>query len=158
MPIECALFYNDAMGIKGSNIKGGREDSSAVIEFNHKVRSPRDVHTGMASGSRVHGTVRVLKPVDAASPLLFKALCRNDVLPELEVKWYRVVDGVETEYYHHKLSNVRVVSVEDVLLNSKDKAQEHMPHAEEVELGYEKITWTYDDGGLEYEDDWRASA
>jgi type VI secretion system secreted protein Hcp len=158
MPLECALYYTDALGIKGSNIKGGREDSSAVIELNHEVRSPRDVQTGQATGARIHSPVRILKEVDAASPLLYKALTRNEILPELEIKWYRVVDGVETEYYHHKLKNVRVVSVEDVLLNSKGTEFEHMPHVERVALGYEEITWTWDDGGLEHSDNWRAAA
>lgn len=158
MPLECALFYNDAQGITGSNIKGGRADSSAIFEIHHQVESPRDRQTGLATGARIHGTFRVLKQIDKATVLLWKMLCENQILPELEFKWYQVVEGVETEYYHHILRNARVFLMETYLPNTKSPELAGLPHVEWVEFGYEQIEWTWDDGGLTHTDDWRKSS
>jgi type VI secretion system secreted protein Hcp len=157
MPLECALYYSN--GITGSNSKGGREDSSVVIEFDHMVYSPVDTHSGSMTGARVHGPVMVTKEIDKASPLLYKAATTGETLSELRVEWFRITpEGVEEMYYKHTLRNVKVTSVEEVLPNTKDPALERQTHLEKLKLMYEEIEWEFVDGGLLHMDTWRKGA
>ena len=80
MALEAALYY--PKGIVGSNTKGGRDESSAVIEFEHEVYSPTDDQRGIVSGARVHGNVILTKEIDTASPSLYQACCNGETLDE----------------------------------------------------------------------------
>lgn len=156
MPLESAVYYSN--GIKGSNTKGGREDSSAVIEFDHEVYSPTDQQRGTVSGSRVHGAVNIMKEIDTASAPLYQACCSGQTLDELTVEWYRInPSGEEELYFTHTLSNVKVAAVEQVLPNTKDPAKEKQTHLEKLKLLYEKINWKHEEG-YEYEDAWTVPA
>lgn len=152
MPLEIAVTYSN--GITGSNTKAGRADTSAVIEFNHKVYIPVDEQMGTPTGTRVHCPVIFVKPIDAASPLLYKACCNGEILDELLFDWYAIQEGAEAIYYSTKLTNVMVSSVEDVLPNTKDPTKEKQVHLERVELRYGDIEWEYKDGGIIHMDSW----
>lgn len=155
MALEGALYYSN--DIVGSNTKGGRDTSSAVIEFDHQVYSPTDAQRGIVSGARVHGAVEVLKEIDTASANLYKACCNGETLDELKVEWYRInPTGQEELYFTHTLTNVKVASVEQILPNTKDKAKEQYRHLERLKLLYEKINWKHEEG-YEYEDAWTAA-
>jgi type VI secretion system secreted protein Hcp len=152
MPLECALYYSN--GIKGANTKKGRVDSSAVIEFNHEVYTPRDTQRGVATGARVHGTVDLVKEIDTATPSLYQALCTAQLLDELRVEWFRINSmGQEELYFTHTISGVRVTAVEGYLPNTKDPAKERQTHLEKWHFSYEKINWRHEEG-FEFEDMW----
>lgn len=160
MALECALFYVDAEGITGDNTIAARADSSEVVEVHHSVRKPTEVHSGRASGARVHGPLRVLKRLDKATPLLFKALVTNQVLPTLELRWYRpspAGTGEIEHYYTIKLTDAAVTLVQAWLPNTVDPTVAHYTSMEWVEFNYRKITETWVDGGIEHEDDWTAA-
>lgn len=153
MPLECALYYSN--GIKGSNTKKGRPDSSVVIEFDHEVYSPIDTQRGTVSGARVHGAVELVKEIDTASASLYQAACTGQILDEFKIDWYRInPTGTEEVYFTHLLKNVKVASVEQYLPNTKDPAKERQTHLEKLQLLYEQITWTHVDG-FEYTDSWK---
>ena len=161
MPLECALYYTN--GIVGSNSKRGRADSSAVIEFNHEVYSPIDTQMGSVSGARVHGAVEFVKPIDAASPLLYKHATTGEQIDELKFSWYNInpTNGQEEVYFTHTLTNVKVAAVEQTLPNTKDPSKEKLVHMEKVQVLYEKINWHYQDAegkNLEHEDSWKEFA
>ena len=133
MALEGALYYSN--DIVGSNTKGGRDDSSAVIEFNHKVYSPTDAQRGIVSGARVHGAVEVIKEIDTASANMYKACCNGETLDELKIEWYRInKTGQEEAYFTHTLTNVKVASVEQILPNTKDKSKEQYRHLEREQI------------------------
>jgi type VI secretion system secreted protein Hcp len=156
MPLECALYYSD--GIKGSNTKAERTDSSAVVEFDHEVYSPTDQQRGTVSGSRVHGQAKVTKEIDTASAPLYQACCTGQTLDELKIEWYRITpEGKEELYFTHTLSGVKVAAVEQILPNTKDPAKEKLTHLERLKLLYEKINWKHEEG-YEFEDAWTVPA
>ncbi len=150
MPQDCALYYSN--GITGSNDKEDRQDSSIVIELNHKVYIPHDKSTGRFSGSRVHNPVILIKELDKATPSLYKACAEGERLDELVVNWYKTVDGKDVLYFKTKLRQVRVVSVEDICPNTKDPTQDSKQHLEKLELAYTQIEWEFVDGGFKYTD------
>ena len=154
MPMECALFYSN--GIKGSNTKGGREDSSAVIEFNHEVYRPVDPQKGVVQGTRVHKAIDLIMELDTAVPSLYKSCCKDEQLDELVVKWYDTKDQL---YFTHTLKKATVASVEVILPNTKDPSKERSPHLVRMRLQYEEIEWNHVGGkGLQYPDAWKKAA
>ena len=158
MPIPAYMWIKDENGseIKGSVDVAGREGSIEVIEFNHEVRIPTDPDTGKLTGTRKHESLTVVKSFDAASPYLYKAVCEGQTFKEVELKWYRIDDtGSETEYFNHKLEGVKVCSVKPVMNNVKLAEYERLVHMEQIQLRYQKITWTYVDGNLEASDSWK---
>ena len=69
---------------------------------------------------------------------------RGPDLQKVEIKWYRIDDtGTETEYFNHKLEGVKICSVKPIMYNVKDPSKEKYVHLEEVQMRYQKITWTY---------------
>ena len=158
MPIPAYATFKDNSGgdIKGSVKIAGREGSCEVMEFDHDVYIPTDMHQGgKVMGVRVHEPVRLVKAIDAASPYLYKACCRGETLAEVEIKWFQIdPTGAETEYFTHKLKDVKVAKVHALMPNTKDPDKERYVHLEEVSLVYSSITWKYTDGGVEFEDAW----
>lgn len=162
MPLTAALSYSD--GITGTNSMaeiGGVDTSetSEVYEYEHKVYSPIDLNTGAVQGSRVHGALKITKPVDTATAPLYQALCQGQTMEEFVLHFFRVnaVDGTVEEYWTITMTNVKVASIQPGLPNVKDEALLNIPLMEDVEFLYEKITWMHTDG-FEYEDTWAAPA
>jgi type VI secretion system secreted protein Hcp len=160
MPIPAYAYFKDDSGgdIRGSVKVSGREGSCEVMEFDHEVKIPTDPHNGRLTGVRVHQPVKLVKSYDSASPYLYKACCNGQTLQEVEIRWYMIDDtGAETEYFTHKLKDVKVSEVRALMPNTKDPDKERYVHLEEVSLVYSSITWTHIDGGIEFQDDWQAA-
>ena len=84
-----------------------------------------------------------------------KAVATGQTLKTAEFRWYRINDaGQEVEYYNMRLDNIRVVSVTPLMHDIKDPSKEKHNHLEVVELRYDKITWTYCDGNIQFADCW----
>lgn len=157
MPIPAYATFKDSGGgeIKGSVTISGREGTSEVMEFEHDVHIPTDRQNGRLTGVRVHSPVKLIKSYDSASPYLYEACCTGQTLKEVEIKWFEIDEtGAEKAYFTHKLENAKVSAVRAMMPNTKDPDKERYVHLEEVSLVYEKITWAYVDGGIEYQDDW----
>ena len=158
MPIPAYMWMKDDAGsdVKGSVDVAGREGSVEVLEFNHQVRIPTDPDTGRLTGTRKHEAITLVKAFDASTPYLYKAVCEGQTYKEVEIKWYKIDDtGTETEYFNHKLEGVKVCSVKPIMYNVKDPSKERYEHLEEVQMRYQKITWTFVDGNLQASDAWK---
>lgn len=143
--------------IKGSVTQSGREDSIMVIGFSHQIVAPRDAASGLPSGKRQHKPIIITKEVDKSSPLLYNVLVQNENISEWSLKcWRPSTTGQEEQYYTIDLVNASIASIQLEMLNNK--YQDNMQHKERehVAFAYQKITWTYEDGGITAEDDWEA--
>ena len=153
------MWMKDETGkeIKGSVEVASREGSIEVLEFGHEVRIPTDPDTGKLTGTRKHEALTLVKSQDASSPYLYKAVCEGQTFSEVEIKWYRIDEaGSETEYFNHKLKNVKICSVKPIMYNVKDPGKERYVHLEQISMRYETIIWTYLDGNLQASDSWTA--
>ena len=158
MPTPAYMWMKDPSGadVKGSVDVKGREGSVEILEFEHEVRTPTDPDTGKLTGTRKHESVRFQKAFDASSSYLYDAVCKGKTYKEVVIKWYQInAAGVETEYFSHKLEDVRICSVRPLMHNVKDPSKEKYAHMEEVEMRYAKITWAYADGNLQASDAWQ---
>ena len=142
--------------IEGGNIQKGREGWIEVLEFEHVIRSPRDISTGQAAGKRQHGPLKIVKAIDKASPLLFNALVTNENLSSIEFKFF-LIDrtGAEKNYYTIKLGDATISEIKAYMPNARDPNKDRYGHHEEVAFTYDKITWEHD-GGIMAEDSWLA--
>jgi type VI secretion system secreted protein Hcp len=157
MAIPAYAWFKDDGGadIKGSVDIEGRQGSVEIVEFDHQVRIPTDANTGKLTGTRVHEPMTLVKQVDSSSPYLYKAVTSGQTLQSVEIKWYMINPaGQEVEYFNHKLDKVKVISVKPVMHNIKEPSKEKYNHLEEVEMRYEKVTWTYKDGNIIHADSW----
>ena len=161
IPVYLWLKDDGDADIKGSVNVQDREGSIEVVAQDHSLYIPTDNNTGKLTGTRVHTPFCFSKEIDASSPYLYKAASTGQTLKSAEFKWYRINNGgQEVEYFNVKLENVKVVKVRALMHDIKDPAKEKQGHLEQVELRYEKITWTYKDGNIIHSDAWneRASA
>lgn len=157
MAIPVYLWLQDDGGaeIKGSVDVQKREGSIEVVAQDHSLYIPTDNNTGKLTGARVHTPFLFSKEIDASSPYLYKAVTKGQTLKSAEFKWYRIDDaGQEVEYFITKLESVKVVKVAPKMHDIKDPTKEKYNHLEQVELRYEKITWTYKDGNIIHSDSW----
>ena len=141
--------------IKGSVTQKGREDSIMVIGFNHEVVAPRDAASGLPTGKRQHKPLTITKELDKSSPLIMNVLTNNENISEWELRfWQPSKSGQEVQYYTIQLINASVAGIRTEMLNNK--YPENMQHRERehVSFTYQKIIWTWEDGGITAEDDW----
>ncbi len=141
-------------GIEGSCRVADRDGTIEVIAFNHSLVLPVNELDGAITGNRRHGHVEIVKLFDKSSPLLYESLVNGKQIPSGKLSWYTVDEmaGIEKEYFTHEWQVMRVVSVEPFMLNCH--AHPEMNHMERVRFRYEKIIWTYVDGGIIAEDSW----
>ncbi len=136
------------------NIKG-TEGSSIVYSLEHRVHNPVDPATGLTTGRRQHDPVSLLKRKDKATPKLLQALVQNENL-QVQFKWFRpnTRGAGQVHYYTVKLSDARLVSIKEMLPSTIGEEAKQWHPLEEVQMTYNKIEWTWEDGGITSMDDW----
>ena len=139
--------------IEGEVTLAGREGQIEVDSFGYNVSAPLDTATGLPTGKRQHRPVRVLKPIDKASPLLFNALVNNENLTNVTIRFWRPSQsGQEVQFYTVELVNASIVSITPS--HSSTGAGLADPMREVVSFTFQKIIFTYENGGITGEDDW----
>ena len=152
--------------IAGSVIQKGREGSIAVQYLQSKIVSPRDPASGLPTGKRQHEALVFRKSVDKSTPKLLTALVNNENLSEAHFKFWRATAQIaaETQYFTIDLTNASLASSN---LYHPDSMDGTAPAAgvglsgggnelEEWSFTYQKIQWTWVDGGITAEDDWES--
>ena len=158
--VHCYLKANgqDIQG-ESTQLSQGRENSIECVEFRDKVRTAREHGSRAAVGRRVHEPIVIVKRVDKSTPLLAKALCRNEKI-DAEFKFFRpnpAGDGTTEQFFTVKIENGRVDSIERHSPNAFDPAESKNPPFETVTFVYAKITWIYTPTGAEFVDTWSNS-
>jgi type VI secretion system secreted protein Hcp len=151
--------------IKGSVIQKGREGLIAVLSVNHEIISPRDPASGLPTGKRMHKPFTVRIGLDQSAPLLYNALTQNENLSNATFKFYMnrlgAISGVGTEsnlfnivLTNASIASIRLVSEDDA--KAPGTALQKTNAQLEVSFTYQKIAWTWVDGGITSQDDWEA--
>jgi type VI secretion system secreted protein Hcp len=164
------MTYAYLVGQKSGQVKGGitqkgREDTIGVIAITHSVTSPRDPQSGLPTGKRMHKPWTFTKELDKASPVLFNILVTNETITSATFKFWAqtlktgtgTASGTEVQNYTVKLTNANIASLDFRQPNIRDPALVKYAEYEEIALTYQKIEWTWTDGGLMASDDWEAA-
>jgi len=140
--------------IKGSVTQKGREGRIMVIAVNHGLLSPRNAASGLPTGKRQHRQFVITKELDKSSPLLYTMLVTNENLVDCELQfWQTAATGTEVNHYTVKLTNANITSIEFRMPNNKDPQVMKLAEYEEVAFTYQKIQWTWNEGGITASDD-----
>ena len=101
--------------IKGDCEQGGdKKDSILVYATEHKVEIPKDTHTGLPTGQRIHHPYKITMAKSQASPKLYKACCTGEQL-DVTLDYYRIKpDGTEEKYFTVKMENAIVVEMDQL--------------------------------------------
>lgn len=155
MPAHMELEGKNQGKIEGSCEMQGREGTILVYAMNHKLHIPRDTHSGLPTGKRVHEPLTILKEFDKSSPKLYQALCTGEQFSNVTIKWYRIdPSGTEEHYFTTKLEDAIIVDMKPFMPETFLPANEPFKHMEQVSFTYSKIVWTWEPDGIEAEDSW----
>lgn len=126
---------------------GGADNRMDVLSFSSSIVSPRDAASGLPTGKRQHKPFTITKRIDKASVQLFQALVTNERLNTVEFDLLSRAGG--PAYATVKLTNASVAS-----RTAGDAGKTNHHDLETIEFTYQKIEWTFVDGGITAEDDW----
>ena len=134
--------------IKGSVTEKGKEGAIKVATCQNSNLSPRDAASGQATGKRQHKPVTIYKEVDKASPMLMKAFSEKENLTEVTLTYYRAGKKGATEKWY-------TITLKEVLISGlKSPSDNKGQTQEEISFTFQKIEWTWFDGGITATDDW----
>jgi type VI secretion system secreted protein Hcp len=144
--------------INGPVTEKGRENSILVRAFKNEIDSLLDPASGLPTGKKTHNPIRILKEVDKTSPQLWSALANNENLTRWVLKfWAPSASGVEEQIYTIELTNASIASIKEYMEDNEDPAKAKLPLLEEIRFTYQKIQWTWLQGGtVTAEDDWES--
>ena len=135
--------------IMGGNVKqGGASEEIPLLSVIHNVSSPRDAATGLASGKRQHGTITVVKEIDAASPKFAQAFDTNEVLREVVIAYRSGGTGAAAG----KTKTAQRI----MLTNATITGLQKVGNTERITIDYLQIEVTYVNGSKAATDDWDA--
>ena len=126
--------------------------------------TPRDVASGLPTGKRQHKPLTITKELDKSTPLLYNILVNNENISEWKLEFWtpqqKAAAGVGTEVQHYtiELTNANICSIQQYMLNNKDPELMKYQTMEKVSFTYQKIVWTWVDGGITAMDDWETPA
>jgi type VI secretion system secreted protein Hcp len=134
-----------------------------VIAVSHSIVSPRDPQSGLPTGQRLHKPFVFTKELDKATPLLYNIICTNENITSAIFKFWSpqksiATQGTGSEFQHYtvELTNANIASYDFRMANIRHPDLVKFAEYEEVALTYQKIQWTWNDGGITAADDWQA--
>ncbi|HDS6879366.1 TPA: Hcp family type VI secretion system effector, partial [Escherichia coli] len=135
----------------------GHEDEMLVQEFLHNVTVPTDPQSGQPSGQRAHKPFIFTVALNKAVPLLYNALASGEMLPKVELHWWRTsVEGKQEHYFTTRLTDATIVDMNLHMPHCQDPAQREFTQLLAVSLAYRKVEWEHIKSGTSGADDWRA--
>ena len=111
-----------------------------ISALSHEIVSPRDPATGLPTGKRQHKPISVTMPLGSTTPKFLTALVTNENLTSVLIGLLR--------------NGTQVATIR--LTNASVSRFVQTGQTVQFEMTYQKITWTWVDGGITAEDDWEA--
>jgi len=150
-----------------SSIKS-RAGTSIVTRSTHGILAPRDPSSGLASGKRQHKEMQCTVLLDSSIINFYTALSTNEVLKTVTVDFFQTTAstlnvsgkagmGGEGKPAITWLLENAVVSELDYFQpfsRAVDPEEKHKDQHFTVKFTYQKITVTWNVGGVTYTDDW----
>lgn len=141
--------------IQGTDIEGdypqdhGDDGSILVLSYSHSVYTPVEASSGMLTGKRVHCPLRFTKAIDSSTPLLYKAMCTNEQVDDAIFRFFRYdpVAQLEVHYFTIHLETGKITTITSFGADATNPT-------ETVSIVYSQITWTWEEEGIEFTDNW----
>jgi type VI secretion system secreted protein Hcp len=132
-------------GIRGDSLDGRHIGFMDVKSYRWRLTNPMDLGGGgpQPNNPRFH-PMRIVKPLDSATPVLFETAAEGDLLDYGVLVVRKVVDG-EPVLIKYNMTNVKVVFVRHIG-DTRAMVQYNNPYGlpfEEVDLVFQKMTMTF---------------
>ncbi len=139
--------------ISGSATEPDGKASIGVVSVGHAINIPIDIASGQIAGRTQHAPLVIIAHIDKATPLLYQALTTNEVLKNVELDYY--TSGSTHPYFTIQLDNAIIQSIQLTNQNSADNPDlNKFGDYEQISFIYQRITWTWTDGGIAATADW----
>ncbi|WP_386688309.1 Hcp family type VI secretion system effector [Lonepinella sp. MS14437] len=151
--ITAGAFTEDSVG---NVYVEGHENEIMAQAISHIVTVPTDPQSGQPSGQRVHQAFKFTCALNKAVPLMYNALASGEMLPKVEITWFRTsIDGRQEEFFSTVLEDAVIVDMNLVMPNAQDPNNAPYTQLLEVSMSYRKINWDHTISGTSGSDDWR---
>ncbi len=130
----------------------GFEDTIIVLASTQGTTVPRDPISGNPTGARIHEPFSFTCALNKAMPLIQNSLATGEVLTEVQMKWYRINDGVKEHFYTTTLENARVVDYRAELPHVLDASKQAIAETVTVQLTFNKISSDHEAAGTSHSD------
>jgi len=155
--------------IKGDSVFKAHAGEIELEKIEWEALSPRDPHSGLPTGKRQMKPLVVKAKYSKASPKLQQAFSHNEGIKTAIISCMRPILATEgkgmgaglaggvKDYLTITLTNASISSykVDTDTIEGHTGAQAAQELAEEVSFTFQKIEWTWLDGGITYADDWQ---
>ena len=156
------LTFKTIGKVEGSNTQTGRVGWIPVLSMSHEIVSPKDPATGASTGKRQHKAITLNLEICKATPLIHSGLVNNETITKCEIVFFSSRQagqrgsntGTEFLIYTILLENANVAGMLTRHPHAKNPELASYDTYTEVSLTYQKITWTWADGGITADDDW----
>lgn len=138
------LAGNNQGAIQGDCTQQGHENWILVYGYEWDMEIPRDQHTGLPTGQRIHHPFKIIKKIDPASPLIAQACSSGEQMSTWQLDYHHINEkGQEELYYQIQLTNAIVVAIRQYKPLTFLDVNKPYHDMEEVSFTYEKITWSH---------------
>lgn len=128
-----------------------------VVGFISGIVLPRDLASGVVTGARNHQPVVFTKYFDRASPLLWQALAKNEVLTEVKCEFYRphpTGQPAPQKFFAITWNDATLVEGKAYVPLVIDPANRHFQCMEDWSFTYKKVKWEHLVATTQGEDAW----
>lgn len=128
-----------------------------VVGFLSGIVLPRDLASGVVTGARNHQPVVFTKYFDRASPLLWQALAKNEVLSEVKCEFYRPDPSgmpAPQKFFSITWNDATLVEGKSYVPLVIDPNNRHFQCMEDWSFTYKKVKWEHIPGSTSGEDSW----
>ena len=116
-----------------------------VLAVSHEIVSPRDAATGQATGRRQHKPISVTMQWGPTTPKFINALVNNENLTS-------VLIGLLRPTRTGQIATVATIKLTNASVSHFVEDGQNV----QFDMTYQKIEWTWVDGGITAADDWAA--
>jgi type VI secretion system secreted protein Hcp len=152
MAQTAALFLK----LNGSDVQGdstvssgGRANSIEVLSWSWAAEATLTAG-GLSAGQRIMGEVKFVQRIDKSTPLLFQGFTNNSVVLGL-FRFYRPNpsgDGSTEQFFTFLGEQGRITSLNNWLPDAINPATANMPTLVQFTMRFNKVTQTYENGGI----------
>ena len=114
-------------------------EETIVYEFEYGAEVPVNPQTGATAGSTVVYPLRIVKPLDSSSPLLFEKM-KGGIMGTVEIRSMRTGTAGPEHYMTLTFEEAQIVGIKAYQPNTLDETKAAYPDCEEVKFTYTKFT------------------
>jgi type VI secretion system secreted protein Hcp len=142
--------------IEGDCVQKGREEAILVYAHDHEIEIPKDTHTGLPTGQRIHKPFTIAKKYDCATPKVLQACTSGEQMELSRLELFRINEkGKEEHFYTMLLGQAIIVKVRYSTPLTFLESSKPYHNMEYISFTYSSIIHIYEPKGIEAEDNWK---